>query len=239
MCDDGLDNPQEPQVTAEELQAEELRQRYLEIIDRRDIYPTVTNWKYIIEHRMTGLGPALMHKYLCSLDRSEDDREPLHLAAIEYFPQYLAAVPRQYAVETVYSDTDTMPGETARLIRDIRLFDAAAILEHMQAGRTEFALDVLDAYRATYDAGELRAVDELEEYIDSIPATGFMEERRGIFGSSMKYICPLGHVNDADVGYCRHCGRDKYGHTEQQAHKIALFKRRSIALHALFDARED
>ena len=222
-------------VSSEQLRAEELRQRYLEVIDRPDIFPTPTNWQYIIANAMTGLGPALFTKYLTAIDLPEDGREPLHLAAIEYFPQYLRSVPRDYAAATVYSRPDMLPAEALRLIRSEELFDATLILELLRSGHATFALDAIDAYSSVYDADMLDAMRRLDEAISALPLTGYREERRGLLGTSMKYICPRGHVNDSSRTYCRECGLDARGLTEAQVARIDTFRHRLAALATLLD----
>lgn len=225
-------------VTADRLRAEELRLRYLEIIDRPDVFPTATNWQFIIDNAMTGLGPALYRKYLVAADTDEDDREPLYREALRYFPLYLRAVPRDYAIYTVYSDTVTMPDETLRLIRDAQLFDADSILDLLRAGETDFAFKAIDSYCAEYTEADLCAMRRLASWIDGQPQTGSMEERRGLLGGpSLKYICPRGHVNDSDATFCSHssCGLDIYGHTERQAAAIEAFRLRLRALENLFN----
>lgn len=224
------------EVTSEQLRAEELRQRYLEVIDRPDIFPTPTNWQYIIANAMTGLGPALYLKYLTALDLPDDDREPLHTAAIEYFPQYLRAVPRGYAAATVYSRPDMLPDAGLRLIRSQELFDPVEILRLLRSGHSGFALEAIDAYSSVYDADMLDGMRALAGELDALPEMGYREERRGLLGTSVKYICPRGHVNDGDRTYCRDCGCDSRGITESQAARIDTFRRRLRALEVLLDA---
>ena len=187
---------------------------------------------------MTGLGPALYHKYLVALDLPEDDREPLHLAAIKYFPEYLRVVPRGYAAHTVYSDVTTMPDTGLRLIHELELFDAAEISRLLDLGHTAFALGALDAYSSEYDADDLVAMERLRQRLDRLPELGRIENRRNILGNLVpRYICPAGHVCDASQQFCTHsgCGLDIHGITRPQADAIALFDRRLRALRSLLD----
>lgn len=224
-------------ISVDQLKAEELRLRYVEIIDRPDIFPTPTNWQFIIDNAMEGLGPALLHKYLVAAELPDDDREPLHQAALEYFPKYLRAVSREYAVYTIYSDPFTLPEATISLIRELQLFDAGEILRLLQGECTEFAFSVIDAYSYEYTADDLEAMRRLAEWLNGEGELGYREERRGLLGSSMKYVCPNGHVNDGDREFCSHssCGLDIYGHTAPQASAIATFRHRLAALSALMD----
>ncbi|MDO4320401.1 MAG: hypothetical protein Q4C34_07470 [Bacteroidales bacterium] len=228
-------------ITAEQLKTEELRLRYLELIEKPDVFPTRANWQFIISHGMLGLGPALYRKYLASRTIPEMDREELHDIAVEQFPAYLCAVPRRYAVETVYSDFTTDPASTASLIRECRLFDARGIMAMIQAGRLSTALDVIDTYSAEYTADDLAQMQSLVRCLDSLPELGSVEQRRGLLGSSVKYICPRGHVNDGDRTYCGHsgCGLDIHGLTSEQADRIEILRHRVRALATLISGIGD
>lgn len=228
-------------VDAETLRAEELRLRYLEIIDRPDIFPTPANWQYIIAHAMHGLGQALYHKYLVALDREPDDREPLHQAAVEHFPEYLRAMPPEYAAEVVYGDVTTDPEAARQLIRDVRLFDAGRIADLIRHGNVDFALSVIDVYRESYTPADLEDMEDLAAILDALPEQGRMEQRRSLLGSlSMKYICPRGHVNDGDRRFCTHggCGLDTRGLTRPQSESIDTFRLRLRALRTLLGDRD-
>lgn len=226
-------------VTADRLKAEELRLRYLELIDKPDVYPTRANWAYITEHAMLGLGPALYRKYLGSLSIPEIDRMELHDVAIESFPAYLRAVPHHYAVETVYGDFSTDASAAVALVHDCLLFDARRILEMLCSGMSDEALALIDAYSPEYTADDLADMCELAEYLDSLPLLGSVERRRGLLGSSTKYVCPRGHVNDASHTHCTHsgCGLDIFGHTAAQVARIGVFRHRLRALESLFGCK--
>ncbi len=225
-------------ISFEQLRAEELRRRYLELIDRPDVFPTRSNWQYITANAMTGLGPALFTKYLRSLELDEEDRQELHQTAIEEFPVYLAAVPVEYAVATVYPAlTGPHAREAAELVERCRLFDAAAILELIKNGCGDTALSLIDTYRSEYTPDEVNRMQQLSDYIETMEPCGCVEERTNLLGRrSWRYICPAGHSNDSDAQYCSHsgCGRDIYGRTAEQNGRIETFTERLKALKHLF-----
>ena len=222
-------------ISADQLRAEELRLKYLELIKRPDVFPTLSNWQYITAHAMRGLGFGLYRKYLDALTIDEQDRAPLHDVAVEEFPKYLAAIDRREAVNVVYSDVDTSPAATADLIRRLGLFDAYNLIDLMDNGRTDFVMDVIDVYQPEYDYADLQPMEELLARIDALPTLGYVEERGGIFGRSEKYICPDGHANPADTEYCRHsgCGKNSRGLTSTQEGAVTAFLARIAALRSL------
>lgn len=224
-------------ISSDQLHIEELRLRYLELLERPDVFPTVKNWEFITENRMQGLGKALYHKFLIAHTIDDNDREGLHDVAITEFPKYLGAIGHREAVETVYSDITTLPGVAEALIRENLLFDAPKLLEILHTGNLNFVINVLDVYQPDYDIADYLPMKELLEELDGLPTRGSIETKSGIFGSSEKYICPNGHTNSTDTEYCTHsgCGLNMRGLTQAQEKKIDLYSKRVEALASILE----
>lgn len=222
-------------ITAEELRIEEIRLQYLELIDKPDVFPTRKNWDFIIKNAMRGMALPLYRKYLTAITIDDNDREELHDIAIEKFPEYIRMANREEALQAIYSDIVTAPFETQKLLRENCLFDADYLIDLIEAGELNFALSVIDCYKPEYTEIDLEAIEELLEIIERLPDVGTIESRNGIFGVSEKYICPDGHVNNADVEFCTHsgCGKDIRGLTSQQEDKVLALSRRFAALKSL------
>ena len=220
-------------ISAEELRVEELRQRYLELIERPDVFPTRANWEFIISHAMQGLGHHLYKKYLTAIAVDDYERHELHDVAREMFPSYLSAIDREEALEVVYGNIEANRDVAAELIRRNSLFDAEYLIGLIEDGDIDFALKVVDVYQPEYDEEDLEAMKELMERIDELPHTGAVERRHGLFGSPEKYICPEGHTNPSDAEYCRHCGKNLRGLNKEQEDAVGVFAKRVAALRRL------
>lgn len=217
-------------ISARELKAECLRRKYLELLERPDTFPSASNWAYIISERMTGLGPALYRKYLVALMLEPDQRSVFHTAALRHFPEYLKAVDRQHAVDTVYGDYQTSPEAFVSLVDQCQLFDAARIREIVAAGTPEalhVAARVLGAFQPGYDPADLMLMRRLRESLRALPPLGSIEERRGLIAYSRKYVCPRGHVNDAAEMYCCEdgCGLDIRGLSREDEDAVEQYDR--------------
>lgn len=221
-------------VSADQLRAEELRLKYVSLLDDPSVYPTRENWQYIIDNKMEGVGPALLNRYITALEVDDVDRAELHSIAIEEFPRYLEAVDRDYALSIIY-EGGAGHDISVDLIRRSRLFDANYLLNLIDCGELDLALDVIDVYQPEYIDSDLDAMEMLAKCIDALPDKGTIEDRRGIFGTSSKYICPNGHVNDAGTTYCTHsgCGLDIKGLTKRRADAVEIFRHRLEALRNL------
>ncbi|MCM1033666.1 MAG: hypothetical protein NC405_07920 [Odoribacter sp.] len=223
-------------ITAADLKAEELRQKYSVLLADTSVFPTKANWDYIIDHRMEGIGDLLYKKYIAAIEVDDVDRADLHQIAINEFPRYLGAVSRRYAIDVIYDNTSRLD-IFVDLVRKCLLFDADYLADLIRCGELSAAISVIDVYQPQYDESDLDAMNSLKNLIDQLPARGLHEQRSSLFGRSDKYICPNGHVNDGTVQYCTHngCGLDTYGITREQRHLIDIFIARINALRSLID----
>ncbi len=223
-------------ISAEQLRIEELRQRYLQLINRPDVFPTRANWQFITKTAMHGLADALYRKYLIALTTDDSDRHELHDAAVEEFPQYLASIDRSEAIAAVYSDLTTAPSESNELIRKLQLFDAREISILLDKGKISQAVDIIDVYQPEYSDKDLEQMKSLAMRLSHLPTHGRIETIKGVFSSNQKYICPNGHRNSPDTVYCTNssCGLDTHGLTESQNEKIQTYNNRVKALESLF-----
>lgn len=229
-------------VSAEALNTELLRRRYVELLEQPDVFPSQANWDFIIDNRLTGVGEGLYRKFLVSAVLPESERRSPNRIALKEFPRYIASVPREYAVEVVYDDTVSAPDATRKLIEDCRLFDANAILGLVRRGEAGMAADLLAVFQPLYDAKDLADMKALLQRMRHLPEEGEIISNAGLLRREVRYICPAGHSNAAEADYCTHsgCGLNIHGLTRRQCEAIDDFERRVNALSDLLDsAREE
>ncbi|MDE6332943.1 MAG: hypothetical protein K2L80_10150 [Muribaculaceae bacterium] len=223
-------------ITSEQLKAECLRRRYAALLEKPDTFPSGHNWAYIIEHRMTGLGPALYRKYLVASMLQDEQRSVLHTTALKHFPEYLRAVDRCHALDTVYGDYSTMPDEFVRLVVECRLFDARRLMDMLESGSAQcvgLTVRCIEAFQPEYGVEDLRDMEALLYKLRHLPPLGRIEERRSLLGVKRVYVCPSGHCTGADAAFCPECGMDIYGLDESGRGAIEEFGARCEALRSL------
>lgn len=228
-------------VTAEDLRAECLKERYTRQLSKPEVFPSAENWEYIISRRMTGIGAGLYRKYLVSRLLDVKDRCDYHMAALEYFVKYITCVPRDYAIKVVYGDIDSCPEATTEVIVEAQLFDADSLVNILgddSSDRLPWVVNCLKAYQPQYSAHSLQGMKNLLAAVRNPDPVGQIVTTRNVFGQSTRYICPNGHTNDVRDNYCRQpgCGLNIYGLTESQDEIIDEFERRINALEHLLNA---
>ncbi len=227
-------------VTAEALNTELLRRRYVELLDQPDVFPSQANWDFIIEHRLTGVGEGLYRKFLVSAVLPEGERRSPNRIALKEFPRYLAAVERSYAIEVVYDDTVSAPEATRRLIEECRLFDATAIAGLVARGEAAMAASLLTTLQPCYDHKDLADMRELLRLMRELPDEGEIITNGGLLRREVRYVCPHGHVNAAEAEFCTHsgCGLNIQGLTREGVEAVEEFAVRVDALADLLRRKE-
>ncbi|GEM_PF-973284 len=239
MNNDNLEyQPPRPRtsVSADELNAECLRRRYLTLLEKAEVFPSEANWQFIIDNRMEGLGELLLRKYLVSWLMPEDKRSIYHRQAIRLFPEYLKTVDRQYALSVAYSDIESAPDAFVSLVRETSLFDARQLRRMVEErGAVELVIQVLDVFQPEYTASDARAMRALLGALRALPKLGRVEERHGIFSRELRYYCPAGHSNPSGEAFCTRedCRLNIYGLTPEQAKAIDDYEARLEALESL------
>lgn len=222
-------------ITADRLQSELLRIRYRELLAKPEVFPSEKNWQYIIGHAMEGIGHELYRKYLVSWLMPEAQRSEFHTIALREFPHYIAAVRRDYALDIVYGDTDSAPDAFASLVNGHQLFCASKIRRLLQDGNLTAVFGALGAFQPEYTISDLREMRALERQLQNMPALGRIEQRRTMFSTEERYICPNGHSNPSDEVFCRDtsCRQNIYGLTPSEDEAVKAFSAKVATLSAL------
>lgn len=226
-------------VSAEELRTELLRRRYETLLQQPEVFPSQSNWDFIIGHALTGIGDGLYRKYLVSAVLTEEQRRSPNRIALLEFPRYLKAVPREYAIEVVYDDTVSAPEATRSLIEECELFDAHSIIGLIDRGEVSMAVDLLSAFQPDYGYEDLEDMRLLLCRMHSLSEEGEITDGRGLLRRELRYVCPAGHVNPVEAEFCSHsgCGLNIYGLTREQMQAIDAFADRVDALASLMDSK--
>lgn len=223
-------------ITAEELNNECLRRRYAVMLSRPEVFPTAANWDFIISNRLRGLTAGLYRKYLVSWMLDPSDRCDYHRLAIERMPDYVDAIDRDEALDVIYGDVDSSPEAFVALVKRCRLFDADRLNELLDEGYGTLVTDLLDADRPDYGIDDLVAMRRLSVRLSGLPKLGSVENHKSLLSGGMRYICPNGHVNQADVVFCTHedCGLDICGLTARRRDAVDRFASRVEVLTDMF-----
>lgn len=234
-------------IDAETLRAQCLKMQYSRRLVEPEVFPSESEWEYITARAMTGIGSSLYRKYLVSWHLPEDRRTDIHDSALQWFPRYITAVPRDYALSVVYGDISSCPKATIAVIHNALLFDADMLRDIIANDEPQsppfptgyytltFVVECLSAYQPEYDEGSLESMRELYRDITDPAPIGHIVDSRSIFGNGTRYECPQGHLNDSTEEYCTQpgCGLNIYGLRQEHEKLISDFAERIDALAAL------
>lgn len=216
-------------VTAQQLNAEVLKRKYLQLLENPDIFPSQKNWDFIIENNMYELAPLLYKKYLSAIAIEESSRGIYHNDTIEMFPRYLEYIPRRHAIKALYCDTSTNAKASIDLAIKLNLFDIDGILDMLDRDEIRAAARMLVALMPSYDTNDLEDLKDLLDDFLELPELGHYEGSSiGILSGGERYICPNGHVNKDDVEFCTHegCNQNIKGLTPTEVECINTYANR-------------
>lgn len=221
-------------VSADTLLAGERAEKYRVQLERAEVFPSAANWRYIIDYGMYTLAPLLMRKYFMAWLCDETDRSDYHTLVLDNMPEYMQAIPRDVALDSVYRDTVTAPDAVMSLIDKAQLFDAPT-LTHMldDCENARFVAECLSFMQPDYTEDDLYSMRLLLDALRNLPELGEMRTQRSIFGSDLRFVCPNGHSNNARTVFCDHCGRDIHGLEEKHYIMIDNFAKRIEILQRL------
>lgn len=226
-------------ISADELLALERSQRYKRQLADADVFPDARNWQYIIDNAMQAIAPELYRKFLLAWLTPESQRSDFHELALERFPDYLAAIPRSLALDTVYSDVTSSPEATLHLVDVCRLFDACRLMDLLDDEvDPRFVAQCLGAYQPEYTTADVRAMAQLVQRMHNLPDQGSIKESHSIFGHDMRYICPNGHSvsvdgrTDTEDIFCPNCDLNIQGLSSDDADAVKSLANRVNLLRA-------
>ena len=197
---------------------------------------TESDWNNILTYSLTDLTRKIYSRYL---ENAHETISNIPLAEkkllLENFVPFLKSMDFDEAAEVVYSDISTDPFCTAEVIRTCNLFHPQIIARLLDPENKHFIISLLDTDKPTYNRDDLKAMREIEAFLDNLPDTGhYIEGREGLFGKNgTMLVCERGHTTAVELGgHCTEslerglgiCNLNVKGITEAEVAQINQFK---------------
>lgn len=218
-----------------------LRRRQLSLslsrkMDDESYSLTESDWNNILTYSLTDLTRKIYSRYL---ENAHETISNIPLAEkkllLENFVPFLKSMDFEEAAEVVYSDIITDPFCTADVIRTCDLFHPQKIARHLDPDNKHFIISILDTDKPVYNKDDLKAMREIESFLDNLPDTGhYIEGRDGLFGrNGTMLVCERGHTTAVELGgHCTEslerglgiCNLNVKGITEAEVAQINQFK---------------
>ena len=203
-------------------------------LESKDEHINEKTWNYILANQLPEIA-TLLTKRICEPNIYYNEN-------FSKYEQYISSISYEHAVEAIYPYISQRPTLLLRIIRDHNLFSAKQILQLIEKGEINLAINLLQAPKEYYDNDDLVQMEQIIEKLEHLPDLGHFETAtQGIFSKSEKqvYICPDGHQNDVDCKFCNTagCGKNIKGLTCTDLEVIEDFKLKVESLRDLFQER--
>lgn len=181
--------------------------------------PWIEELNFIMSNNLTDLAESLYDYY--ATERIQIGARPID----EKFPIILSTLSYEEAVEVIYKDYEVRHTYAYDLIKANKLFNAQKVLNLLNAGHINLAVQLLKTEKPDYMREDVEVMTEILSVLDALPDKGkFQEMKSGVFSAKLEemYICPLGHKNNKDV-ICW-CGLNIKGLNREQVDTIEAFR---------------
>lgn len=214
---------EESVISSEKLAIEIFKENWMK--RNQEVTPSSEDMNFILSHNLLELVPSLYEYYAMPRGNYFEPR-PVD----EYFPIILSRMEYERAVEIIYKDYTKRRNIAFRLIRENNLFSAERVIELLKQGEMGLAIELLEVDKSEYTPRDLEVMQSIVSWFNNLPDKGKIEEQKsGILSSKLKemYICPNGHKNDVNVGFCQGdggmCGLNIKGLVRKQVEQINTF----------------
>lgn len=189
--------------------------------------PCIKELNFIMSNNLTDLAESLYDYY--ATERIQIDARPID----EKFPIILSTLSYEEAVEVIYKDYEVRHTYAYDLIKANKLFNAQKVLNLLNAGHINLAVQLLETEKPDYMRDDVEVMTEILSVLDTLPDKGkFQEMKSGVFSAKLEemYFCPIGHKNNKDVVFCesthngRVCGLNIKGFNREQVDNIEAFR---------------
>lgn len=187
--------------------------------------PWIEELNFIMSNNLTDLAESLYDYY--ATERIQIGARPID----EKFPIILSTLSYEEAVEVIYKDYEVRHTYAYNLIKANKLFNAQKVLNLLNAGHINLAVQLLETEKPDYMRDDVEVMTEILSVLDTLPDKGkFQEMKSGVFSAKLEemYICPIGHKNNKDVVFCESnggvCGLNIKGLNREQVDNIEAFR---------------
>lgn len=207
------------EISYDYLNREILRRHIIDRINKGDLL-SENEWEYLLNNPIDEILEPLLIRYL----KVQEPATNAQILLSRYFPKYVGLVSREVAIKELYNNINEI---TLDLLHKHQLFDPTSISRLIAKGQRNNAVACLSIPKSHYTHDDLEQMEKISERIKNLPDTGHWETSKSMFGKEQKaFICEKGHKSfDISCGYCRNCGRNIKGLTEEEDKIVNDFNR--------------
>lgn len=242
--DKQTENIQYSGLISSDLISQEMKQQKLrEIISSGSAVFSEDEWSFMRENPSLETIKLLVEKCYFKLHGNEERANvEILVSQINYdeacemvYPLYTTPLSREERALNYGDNDDYVRGRYALLIRNCMLFNPKMVADLLKKDLKK-AVNLLDCDKPLYSTEDLSYMEEICQYLDSLPDKGKIEVGKdGMFSKEKElFICGNGHKNEKNIVFCTTCGENIKGLDSKQVEKIEAFKNKVKVLSEFF-----
>lgn len=193
--------------------------------------PTQEDWQFLLSTPIKEIAPIILELYLEKLNKDQNFLSELEKLLMANTSNFFRNLDENEAVEILYGNITNNRYAITEIINSNNLFSAQKVLDLINNGEIDIAVDCLSINKNYYTKEDLNLMEEIVAFFENLEDLGKIDLVKGVLGKTKeKYICPDGHTNNPEVKFCKSCNKNIKGLKENQVNKINNFNTKTSSL---------
>lgn len=193
--------------------------------------PTQEDWQFLLSTPIKEIAPIILELYLEKLNKDQNFLSELEKLLMANTSNFFRNLDENEAVEILYGNITNNRYAITEIINSNNLFSAQKVLDLINNGEIDIAVDCLSINKNYYTKEDLNLMEEIVAFFENLEDLGKIDLVKGVLGKTKeKYICPDGHTNNPEVKFCKSCNKNIKGLKENQVNKINNFNIKTSSL---------
>lgn len=199
------------------------------VIDKK--LPTQEDWQFLLSTPIKEIAPIILELYLEKLKKDQSFLSETEKLLMANTSNFFRNLDENEAVEILYGNIINNRKACTEIIDSNNLFSAQKILDLINKGEIDIAVDCLSTNKNYYTKEDLNVMEKIVAFFENLEDLGKIELVKGVLSKAKeKYICPDGHPNNPEVKYCELCNKNIKGLKESQVITINNFSTKTYSL---------
>ena len=202
------------------------------VIDKK--LPTQEDWQFLLSTPIKEIAPIILELYLEKLKKDQSFLSETEKLLMANTSNFFRNLDENEAVEILYENIPNNRKACTEIIDSNNLFSAQKVLDLINKGEIDIAVDCLSTNKNYYTKEDLNVMKKIITFFDNLEDLGKIELVKGVLSKAKeKYICPNGHTNNLEIKYCEICSKNIKGLKQNQVELINNFNIKTYSLKSI------
>lgn len=202
------------------------------VIDKK--LPTQEDWQFLLSTPIKEIAPIILELYIEKLKKDQSFLSETEKLLMANTSNFFRNLDENEAVDILYENITNNRKACTEIIDSNNLFSAPKILDLINKGEIDIAVNCLSINKNYYTKEDLNVMEKIVAFFENLEDLGKIELVKGVLSKAKeKYICPDGHTNNLEIKYCEICSKNIKGLKQNQVDLINNFNIKTYSLKSI------